>query len=1122
VNERATGEDRGSGTRSPVPGYGRRLHVAFDPRRIPVPASEGDQDPIPDRLTARPKGPGLTKGFTLSTIAERARRMTPTSSGPGAASTLPALRPAPQATWAVVFALGFLALAGSTEARNRSDLKWETLTTKHFKVHFHQGTEETARQAAEIAEEIYPAITRLYDFEPKTPTHLIIKDVDDYANGSAYYYDEKIEIWATALEFELRGTHTWLRDVITHEFTHIVSLQAAARFPHWMPAMYFQGFGYEEEKRRDVLIGYPNVVYSYPIPGTVASAWFAEGVAQYQTREVYNDWWDTHRSMLLRAAVLDSTLLTYDEMGSFGGNGLESEMVYNQGNSLVRYIATQYGEDALEQITRGLRSPWLIDMDSALEKATGKSGRELYQEWKAALEAEYGAVAAEIAKTAVPGHKVSNGGYLNLYPRWRPSTETLYWATNRGRDYGQLTLVKLSDAKLGASPANGKGSAGGSAAGPEPVESGISTPLTIARDGSRAFFSKRTDENPHGSRVNDVYSVDLAAKNPDDDRLTRNLRAKDPAISPDGSRVAAILNGDGTNQLVLIATQGADKGKVVKELSHKPHGTQFYTPSWSADGRTILLCTFRGLSRDIVRVDAETGAEDLLVDSPADERDPCFVPGENAILFASDRTGIFNLYRMDLETRATTQVTQVEGGTFYPAVSDSGTIAFSAYTGRGYEIRVLPRAEWGQLPVDPAEPDARGDYRLATAGPTALAFEPADEGFEGKATRYKLSYPATHIMPRFIIDDGRPRAGFYLSSNEILDQQGIFAGGALGRRHNGFEFELFGGYENRKLPVTIFAEGYRVRRRDVDVEDGQIVGGPGVPHSGQVRPINFEIRYDLVEGDFGGRYEWGEPYSLTYWKTAALYYTYQDYNINLFATDELDGSFYGKGGWSYYRGNQFTARFDYRTIERAIDSDINPRGGRTLAVRGAYNLAGLNPTGEVNIDTFEPQFTENHYGELEGEWREHMALPWGRHTLELKARGGWIENEEIDDFFWFAAGSEPGLRGYTYWSMQGRKLGIGSAAYRFPIVARLNREVAQITVHRIYAEMFYDVGNTWNGPGLVGLSTNRLRQDAGFELRFDTTSFYAFPAAFRVAGAYGFSEPEAEGWRWYSTLLFGF
>ena len=41
----------------------------------------------------------------------------------------------------------------------------------------------------------------------------------------AYYYDNKIVIWASPLDFELRGSHRWLQNVITHEFAHIISLQ---------------------------------------------------------------------------------------------------------------------------------------------------------------------------------------------------------------------------------------------------------------------------------------------------------------------------------------------------------------------------------------------------------------------------------------------------------------------------------------------------------------------------------------------------------------------------------------------------------------------------------------------------------------------------------------------------------------------------------------------------------------------------------------------------------------------------------------------------------------------------------------------------------------------------------
>jgi Tol biopolymer transport system component len=553
-------------------------------------------------------------------------------------SALPA-RPC-RATVAVLMLLVFTASAATP--RNRTDLKWQTLTTEHFQVHYHQGTENTARRTAAIAEEIYPAITGLYDFEPPT-THLIIRDTDDYANGAAYYYDDKIEIWATALEFELRGTHQWLRDVITHEFTHMVQLQAAARLSHRIPAVYLQQFGYEDERRQDVLIGYPNQLYSYPLPGTVTSAWFAEGVSQYQTRSVYNDWWDTHRDMLLRTHVLDGTLLTLDEMGGFGGTGLESEMVYNQGNSLVRHIAAEYGEEALGEIARGLRSLLLLDMDRAFKGATGKSGQELYDEWKADLEKQYGKLQAEIAPSAIEGQAVSDGGYLNLYPGWRPGTTTVYWASNSGQDYGSLTLVKLENAEAAAG--DEKGEIAGVCA--------ITTPFTVTADGATAYLSRRTDKNPHGSRVNDIYVLDLDSE--EDERLTHQLRGKDPAISPDGTRIATIINGDGTNQLVILDQEG----NLLRQLTQSPHGTQYNTPCWSPDGRSIVLCTFRGLSRDILLIDAESGEERMLAESPADERDPCFIPGEEAILYSSDRSGIFNIYRLDLTSEELTQVTHL-------------------------------------------------------------------------------------------------------------------------------------------------------------------------------------------------------------------------------------------------------------------------------------------------------------------------------------------------------------------------------------------------------------------------------------------------------------------------------
>ena len=108
---------------------------------------------------------------------------------------------------------------------NHPELEWSTFETEHYFVHFHQGTQRTAELVGKIAEDIYIPVTKLYDYEPSGKIHFIIKDTDDYSNGAAYFFDNKIEIWAQNLDYIMRGTKNWLRDVVTHEFVHMISIQ---------------------------------------------------------------------------------------------------------------------------------------------------------------------------------------------------------------------------------------------------------------------------------------------------------------------------------------------------------------------------------------------------------------------------------------------------------------------------------------------------------------------------------------------------------------------------------------------------------------------------------------------------------------------------------------------------------------------------------------------------------------------------------------------------------------------------------------------------------------------------------------------------------------------------------
>ena len=138
-------------------------------------------------------------------------------------------------------------------------------------------------------------------------------------------------IWTSPLDFELRGSHRWLQNVITHEFAHIVSIQKAQKFGKSIPGSYLQFIGYEKEKRPDVLYGYPNILVSLPLPGTVVPPWLAEGSAQYMYPDADWDNWDSIRDMILRDRTLNNKNLNWSEINSFGKSGIGNESVYNTG-----------------------------------------------------------------------------------------------------------------------------------------------------------------------------------------------------------------------------------------------------------------------------------------------------------------------------------------------------------------------------------------------------------------------------------------------------------------------------------------------------------------------------------------------------------------------------------------------------------------------------------------------------------------------------------------------------------------------------------------------------------------------------------------------------------------------
>ncbi|SEC54469.1 tricorn protease [Rhizobiales bacterium GAS191] len=109
----------------------------------------------------------------------------------------------------------------------------------------------------------------------------------------------------------------------------------------------------------------------------------------------------------------------------------------------------------------------------------------------------------------------------------------------------------------------------------------------------------------------------------------RPLWLREPAISPDGTRIAFRFQG----QIWIVPAAGGDA------LPLTPAGSHAGTPVWSPDGATIAFASDRFGPMNIFAVPADGGDARRLTWYSLDEKPSSFTPDGKAVLFSSRRLG---------------------------------------------------------------------------------------------------------------------------------------------------------------------------------------------------------------------------------------------------------------------------------------------------------------------------------------------------------------------------------------------------------------------------------------------------------------------------------------------------
>ncbi|MFB6264918.1 MAG: TolB family protein, partial [Bradymonadaceae bacterium] len=559
--------------------------------------------------------------------------------------------------------VGLVVLCWTPAARAIDDpsFDFKTLTTPHFYVHYEQRLRPLARRSARLAEQAHADLAPLLGHRPEKRTHVVLDDRVDLANGSANVFGRNVvKLYATppAPDGVLGYYNDWLKVLIYHEYVHILHLDTRGEVLPWT----------------DYLLGkqfHPNAV----LPG-----WYVEGLAVLEESRLTGTGRNNSAlfQMWLRTAALSDRFFSLGTATGLPEAWPQGTAPYLYGGAFTDYIADTHGQSFFRTFNhRYGRRIIPFALNKTAEDISGKTFHRLWKEWTAA---EYGRAVARTIRVEAEGgtelEYLTEGGNLHRYPRMRPGTRQVSFYKSDLETNERFAVVEHGDTRVRTL---------------HPAE-GVTGSADWTPDGETLVYGRQT---VYGSTY--TYQ-DLYAWHAESDsvvRMTRKERARDPAVSPDGDRLAYVRNRRGTMDLVVCARTGTElndcravAGGAVTDPGTRRHWQQISGPTWAPDGGAVVFSRWQLDTgrRDLWRWNRKSGELQQLTDDRAQQLDPTFGP-DGSLYYASDRTGIFNIYRRRRPTGESHRVSNVVRGVFHPRVSPNGEwIYVSAYTDDGYEL----------------------------------------------------------------------------------------------------------------------------------------------------------------------------------------------------------------------------------------------------------------------------------------------------------------------------------------------------------------------------------------------------------------------------------------------------
>ena len=991
--------------------------------------------------------------------------------------------------FAIALSLVFLALVpGMAAAQYDPSLRWRTLETPNFRVHFYEGEESLAQRTAGALERSRILLAPAFPALPSGKTEVVLADNADEANGlaTAFPYDA-IHLVATPPDSlsELNDFADWLFTLTAHEYVHVMQINVRSG----VPALITSVFG-------KVLL-----------PNGFVPPWLNEGMAVlHESGPGHGRNASSLFDMYARAMVLEGGLFPLHEVSNPPLDWPLGNMWYLLGGRFLSFLHERSGPSGLYDFMAAQgRWVWPFAIGVVAEETLGgQDFQALWGEFGQALRSRYEMQLARIRQSPVTVPTwITRRGARVLHPRWSPDGSFVaYW--DRGLDGPQgirrATPAGLDLGLAAEIPANG------TFALRSPVEA-----IVAVEDYYQYYWL-----------WSDLWRVDLESGRRT--RLTSGERATDPDVRPGGAwvvYVARIAPGE-----MALRRLWLEDGRI-ETLFHHP-GAQIYLPRISPDSRRIAFELQIEARRDVAVW--EDGRVVRVTNDDAIDTSPEWLP-DGRLLFSSDRTGVYDLYLFEAETGGwwspvevapsplvppqpdtllslvppeprppipgaelpplpagpgpamapllvvpgtTRQVTNSEMGAMQPASSpDGGQLAYVSYSRTGYD---LARLDLSGL-VHPAAP-------VAAPRPAGLSYD-RDPGYPSRPYD-----PLPMLLPRYWLPVfGWDAAGFTLGAlSSASDVVGLHSWAA----------ELRWSFGTASPVYQVAYVGEWLRTPLLLSSSRWISSAPGLTGVYQEAwtPLRASVLVPIRE-------------------------LYRNLSISL--------------GWSgtFFRAlNPPPGPLPLQDGFRSMISGSIAYDDTRQFVNSISRISGFQASIASGVTS--PVLGSDYdyvWGEVS--WNGFLRVPWTKqwvlalHLAVGSSQGtfggqypfslGGIPPPDVADLLLGAlgfatAGAQPNqLRGYPSGIFQGSHLASGTFELRFPILApQWGISTWPIFLRRISGAAFLDAGNAW--VPIDGIPwPQRIRFGAGAEIDVELVLGFYLPVVLRVGLGQGLGRLLAPG-----------